>query len=318
MTSPVSPADVTGASHAIRRIVRSTPVLPVMGSEFGLSDGITVHLKLELLQHSGSFKARGASHFIATQPIADAGVVAASGGNHGAAVAWAAQRFGHAANIFVPTISAPAKVERLRSYGAIVHQVGQVYAESLAASLEWQAQTGATSIHAYDDPVVLAGAGTCAREFDFQIQDVWDRELDVMILACGGGGLAGGAASWLEDRFSVVTVETEGTRAHAAAKEAGQPTDVEISGLAADALGATRLGTLPWQALSAVNAEPVTVTDEELASAKRQLWHQFRIVTEPSAAAPLAAITSGRWTPDETTRHVGLVICGANTTLDGE
>ena len=160
---PVTPEQIQSAATAIRQHIRHTPVLEVSGVDVGLECSLS--LKLEYLQRSGTFKGRGAAHFLATQPIASSGIVAASGGNHGAAVAWAAQRFGHEANIFVPTISAPAKVERLRSYGAIVHQIGDVYAEAFAASQEFQAATGATSIHAYDDPIVMAGAGTCAMAF---------------------------------------------------------------------------------------------------------------------------------------------------------
>ncbi len=236
-------------------------------------------------------------------------MVAASGGNHGVAVAWAAQRAGFTANIFVPTISAPAKVARLRTYGAIVHQVGDVYGESLDASRAFQSESGATSIHAYDDPVVMAGAGTCGLEFDEQAPG-----LDTIFIACGGGGLAGGVASWFGTRTQIVVCETEGTAAYAKAREAGLPVDVDVSGLAADALGATRIGDAPWEALSSVDAASILVTDEELAAAKNRLWDQLRIVVEPSAATPLAALLSGRW-PVPAGGRVGLILCGANTAI---
>ena len=283
--------------------------MELSGPDLGFDDGVTFVFKLEYLQHSGSFKARGATHFVGTQPIADAGVVAASGGNHGAAVAWAARRFGHVANIFVPTISSPAKVERLRTYGAVVHQVGAVYAESLQAAEAFQADTGATSVHAYNHPVVLAGAGTTALEFEAQAGP-----LDAVLIACGGGGLAGGMACWLGDRTEMVVCETDGTRAYAAAKAQGRPVPVEVSGLAADALGATEIGEMAWRALSGVGAKSVTVTDDELADAKARLWDDFRIVVEPSAATPMAALWSGRWNPEQGQR-IGVLLCGANTPL---
>lgn len=240
-------------------------------------------------------------------PIGEAGVVAASGGNHGAAVAWAARRAGHRATIFVPTISSPAKVDRLRSYGADVRQVGAVYAESLEASREFEESTGATSIHAYDHPVVLAGAATTGSEFVEQVPDV-----DTIFVACGGGGLAGGIARAVGESVSVVVCETETTNAYAAAVSAGRPVDVEVSGLATDALGATRIGTLPWQALSMVDASSALVSDGELQEAQDYLWEEFRMVVEPSAAAPMAALRSGR-VEIAPGSHVGILLCGANT-----
>jgi threonine dehydratase len=264
-------------------------------------------LKLEMLQYSGTFKARGASNYIASMPISDAGVVAASGGNHGAAVAWAAGRAGHRATIFVPTISAPAKVERLRSYGADVHQVGAVYAESLEASMVFQEQSGATSIHAYNHPIVMAGAGTTGSEFVEQAAG-----LDTILVACGGGGLAGGIASAVDDSVRVVVCETDTTNAYAAAVDAGEPVDVEVSGLAADALGATSIGELPWRALFGVSAPSVTVTDDELAEAQDHLWNEFRIIVEPSAATTIAVLRSGKYLPAPGER-VGILLCGANT-----
>jgi threonine dehydratase len=302
----VTPEQIESAADTIAAHVRHTPVLEVSGSEFDID--ATVALKLEHHQFSGTFKARGASHFMATKEIGPAGVVAASGGNHGAAVAWAAREFGHPAHIFVPTISAPAKVERLRSYGASVHQIGSVYAEALAAAEAFQTETGATPIHAYNDPVVVTGAGTCGFEFDRQSPG-----LDAVLVACGGGGLAGGLAAWFGTRTEIVVCETTGTMSYAAACEKGEPVDVEVSGIAADALGATRIGTVPWELLSGIGATALVVSDEELHEAQRRLWDQFRIVVEPSAAAPLAGLLSGRWTPPST--RIGLVICGANTAI---
>lgn len=309
MTGPsVTPDHIEAAAGVIAPFVRRTPVLTVPGSEIGVD--ATLVLKLEFLQHSGSFKARGATHFMATQEIAENGIVAASGGNHGAAVAWAAQRFGHPAHIFVPTTAGPAKVARLNDYGADVHQVGEVYGEALAAGNEFLALHGGSSIHAYDDPIVMAGAGTCAREFELEQPD-----LDAVVVACGGGGLSGSTAAWYGDRTEIVVVETNGTATYAAALAHGSPVDVEVSGIAADALGATRLGSHPWDALHRVGATSVIVSDDDVVAARRHLWRWLRIVVEPAAAAPVAALMAGAWRP---AKHatVGIVVCGANTTLD--
>jgi threonine dehydratase len=299
--------EIKRAADRIQPIVRRTPVLGVDGAQLDCRGRLS--LKLELLQFSGSFKARGASNFMLANPIGSAGVVAASGGNHGAAVAWAAQRFGHKANIFVPVIAAAAKVERLRSYGATIHQVGAVYADALAASRQLEADTGATAIHAYEDGAVMAGAGTVGLELEHQAGP-----LDSILVACGGGGLVGGIAAWLGPRARVVVCETEGTQTFAKALAAGRPVPVEVTGLAADALGASQLGTLAWRCLAEADALSVVVSDAEVAMARAELWNRFRILTEPAAAVPVAALLSGRYRPaaDE---HVGVVICGANTDL---
>lgn len=309
MTGPsVTPDHIDAAAGAIAPFVRRTPVLKVPGSEIGVDAQLV--LKLEFLQHSGSFKARGATHFMATQQIAENGIVAASGGNHGAAVAWAAQRFGHPAHIFVPTTANPAKVARLNDYGAEVHQVGAVYGEALAASHEFLSRHHASSIHAYDDPIVIAGAGTCARELDLEVPG-----LDAVVVACGGGGLSGSTAAWYGDRTEIVVIETSGTATYAAALAHGAPTDIEVSGIAADALGATRLGSHPWDALHRVGATSVVVSDADVVAARLQLWRWLRIVVEPAAAAPVAALVTGAWRPTPGS-SVGIVLCGANTTLD--
>jgi len=308
----LTPELIDEAARRIYSMVRSTPVLTVDGKQLDAAG--TVSLKLELLQHSGSFKARGASNFLAAAVISAAGVVAASGGNHGAAVAWAARELGHQATIFVPTISAPVKVERLRSYGAEVHQVGSVYAESLAASVEFVAETGATAVHAYESDLVMAGAGTTGREFETQVVAAGQRPLDTVLVACGGGGLVGGVAAWLGERAKVVACETTGTASYAAAVAADQPVEVEISGIAADALGASKIGERAWQQLSKVGAASVVVEDSAVVAAKALLWDRFRIVAEPSAAVPVAALISGDYTPNPD-EHVGVIVCGANTAL---
>jgi len=297
---------------AKRSDVRTTPIVEIPAA--ALVDlpqwaNTSLVLKLEHLQHSGSFKARGAAHFMATQTIRADGVVAASGGNHGAAVAWAASEFGHTANIFVPTIASPAKVGVLRRFGATVHHQGTVFSEAHAASMEWAKSHDATTIHPYNDPVVMAGAGTASREFERQAG-----LLDAVLVACGGGGLAGSAASWFGTRVEVVACETAGTATYAAAVAAGEPVDVEVSGLAADALGATKLGQNPWDTLHAVGAPSVVVTDEQLADAQQRLWDRLRLVIEPSAAAPIAALIAGDWEPRaRLAGRVGVILCGGNT-----
>jgi len=305
---PVGPEEITRAAELIRPHVRSTPVIEVTGHEIGVD--ATLVLKLEYLQHSGSFKARGATHYVCSRPIADGGIIAASGGNHGAAVAWAAHRFGHAAHIFVPTTATPTKVDRLRQYGAVVHEVGDRYGDALAASREYLAAHDATSIHAYDDPWVMAGAGTCARELDLAAPG-----LDAVMLACGGGGLSGGAAAWFGDRAEIVAVETFGTRTYADADAAGAPVDVTVTGIAADALGATRIGRTPFRSLQSVAATSVLVDDEAVLAAREHLWNWLRVVVEPAAAAPVAALMTGAWAPRTAGDRVGVVLCGANTTL---
>ena len=297
------------AAEVLADLVRRTPTIEVAGAEIGLD--ATLVLKLEFLQHSGSFKARGAGHFVATQTIAPSGLVAASGGNHGAAVAWAARRFGHAANIFVPTTSTPAKVAKLRQFGATVHEVGSVYRDALEASRRYVEANHATTIHAYDDPVVMAGAGTCARELDQQAPG-----LDAVLLACGGGGLSGGTAAWYQDRAEIVAVETPGTATFAAARAAGAPVDVDVSGVVADALGATRVGATPFRSLQVADATSVVVDDADVVAARHHLWNWLRVVVEPAAAAPLAALMTGAWRPRSPGDRVGVVLCGANTTLE--
>jgi threonine dehydratase len=243
---------------------------------------------------------------IAEDRVGEGGVVAASGGNHGAAVAWAANELGIPANIFVPTISASTKVERLRAYGAMVHQVGDVYAESLAASWEFAAEHGGLEIHAYEDPLVVAGAGTCALEMEHDAGP-----LDVVFVSCGGGGLAAGTAAWLGDRTELVICETETTNAFAASKRAGHRVEVEVSGVAGDALGATSIGVLAWHILGEVRTTAMTVTDEETIAAREWMWDRFRLLIEHSAAVAVAAFRTGRF--DIAGRRAGIIVCGANT-----
>lgn len=300
--------EIAAAAVAIRPHVRHTPVIEIPGETLDID--ATLVFKLEYLQVTGAFKARGAVHFVATQPISPSGIVAASGGNHGAAVAYAAQRFGHEAHIFVPLTANPAKVERLVQLGAHVHRVGRTYPEAREASYEHLTENEATTIEAFDDPVVMAGAATVAREFEADAVGEDGHGLDAMLCAVGGGGLAGGASAWCGDRIQIVGCETVGTASFAASLDAGEPTPVPISGVAADHLGA-QIGAVPWAALTAAGAHSVVVTDEEVLEAQSRLWRLLRVMVEPGVAAPFAALLTHRWVPEPGAR-IGVVLCGAN------
>ena len=305
MPAAVDRGDVLAAARRIGGAIRQTPVLAVDPTELGTPG--RCWLKLELVQHSGSFKARGALNAVLQGPVPDGGVLGASGGNHGAAVAWAARRLGHRATIFVPEVVGPAKVARLRAYGAVVEVVPGVYADALAAAQRFGRGDAALSVHAYDDPAVVAGAGTVGVELEQQVP-----ELDTVVVACGGGGLSGGLAVWFEDRVRLVVVETPGTATFAAARAAGRPVDVAVSGLAADALGATRLGAIGWDVLRTVDAGSAIVADADVRSAQRLLWDRYRLITEPAGAAAVAALTTGAYRPEPGER-VAVILCGANT-----
>jgi threonine dehydratase len=233
-------------------------------------------------------------------------VIAASGGNHGAAVAFAARASGVPAEIFVPTIASPAKVARLRDYGATVVQTGDAYAEARAAAAARQAETGALWIDAYDAPATVAGQGTVAAEFERQAPG-----LDTLLVAVGGGGLIGGIAAWTLGGVRIVGVETEGCPTLHAALAAGRPTDVAVSGLAADSLGAKRIGDIAFAAVSAVGATSVLVPDAAVRAAQRTLWDVARVVAEPGGATALAALIAGAYRPAAGER-VGVLVCGGN------
>jgi threonine dehydratase len=305
MPLPVTRADVDAAWEAIRPHVRRTPVIAVAAEELGLS-GPPVSFKLEFLQHTGSFKARGAMLNLLTRDVPPAGVAAASGGNHGAAVAWAAGRAGVPAHIFVPRISSPAKIARIESYGATLHVGGEAYAEALAACTAHEAATGAIGIHAYDAKETLAGQGTVAREF------AEDAAVDTILVATGGGGLIGGMAAWAEGTPRIVSVEPETSACLAAALAAGEPVDVPVSGIATDSLGARRVGALPFALAQAHVAAALTVPDDAIRAARAWLWESMRIVTEPGGATALAGLLSGAYRPAPGER-VGVLLCGANT-----
>ena len=291
----------------IRPYIRRTPTVEVDGADFGL-DGVTLVLKLELLQHSGSFKARGAFTNLLLRAVPAAGVVAASGGNHGAAVAFAAMRLGQPARIFVPTVASPAKLERIRGYGADLVITGDRYADALAASEEWAAQSGALPVHAYEQVETLLGQGTVGLEFEEQ-----DPAIDSVLVAVGGGGLIGGIAAWYGGRTKVVGVEPELAPTRHRALAAGHPVDAPAGGIAADSLAPRRVGELMFPIAQAYVSGVVLVPDEAIAAAQAALWKVLRVVAEPGGAAARAAIVSGRYRARRGER-VGVLVCGANTT----
>jgi threonine dehydratase len=293
---------ISAAASRIYTYVRHTPVLRAV-----IGNHSPVALKLELLQHAGSFKPRGAFNRLLSADRPAGGVIAASGGNHGAAVAYAAQSLGLSAEIFVPAATPAAKVARIASYGARVVQGGDTYAEALVASRQRQAETGALEIHAYDHADVLAGQGTVGREFEHDAPD-----LTHILVAAGGGGLIGGVAAWYAGSAAVVSVEPEGCPALHDALRAGKPIDAPVGGLAADSLGARRVGTLMFPIAQRFVAQAVLVPDDAILAAQRLLWDQFRLVAEPGGATALAALLSARFVPPPNAR-VGIVVCGANT-----
>jgi threonine dehydratase len=287
--------------------VRRTPVLAVDPADLGVGGAVSpLALKLDLLQPTGSFKVRGATALLTAADVPAAGVVAASGGNFGLAIAYAAGRLGHRASVFVPDSSPPEKIVPLRRLGAEVHVVAGYYADALAAADAHVEATGALRAHAYDQREVVAGQGTAALELTEDVPD-----LDTIVVACGGGGLLAGVAGWVGADLRVVAVETAGTATFDAARRAGHPVDVEVGGLAASALGARRLGDHAWAARHLVD-QGIVVTDDEVVEAQRRLWEACRLVTEPGGATALAALTSGRLEVDAGAR-VGVLVCGANT-----
>jgi threonine dehydratase len=268
-----------------------------------------VFFKLECLQHTGSFKPRGAFNCILSSTVPAVGVIAASGGNHGAAVAYAAHKLSHKAEIFVPVITPPNKVNRLRQYGATINVTGNNYSEALAASRERARETGAVPIHAYDDLHVLAGQGTMAMEFEEQV-----RGLDSVLIAVGGGGLIGGAAAWYQDRIRVIAVEPERAPTLHNALAAGHVVEVETGGIAADSLGARRAGELMFPIAQKFVPQSLLVTDDQIVNAQKLLWQNLRLIAEPGGATALAALISGAYKPHAGER-VGVVLCGSNAEL---
>jgi threonine dehydratase len=298
--------EVEAAWQLIRPHIRRTPVLELPAGTLGVRAPLA--LKLESLQVSGSFKGRGAFHKLLASKVPAAGIVAASGGNHGVAAAFAAHALGHKAEIFVPTIASPAKVAGLKRHHAVVHQVGAVYAEARAAAERRAAETGALVVQAYEDPEVFVGAGSVALEFAEQAP------FDTLLVAVGGGGLIAGCAAAIGDKVRIVAVETEGTPTLHEARRAGRPVDVKISGIAADALGASRIGTPNFEVAQKLVRESVLVSDDAVREAQRALWNELRVAAEPAGATGLAALKSGAYRGAAGER-VATLVCGANTEL---
>jgi threonine dehydratase len=296
--------DVLAARDRIAGRVRRTPVLEPGPGAFGL--GVPVVLKLELLQHTGSFKPRGAFNRMLAAEVPPSGVIAASGGNFGLAVAYAARELGHAAEVFVPETSPPVKAERIRAQGAEVRLIPGYYADALEACERRAAETGALFMHAYDQPEVVAGQGTIGAELAEQVPDA-----DAVLVAVGGGGLIGGIAAWYASDVRVVGVEPDACPTLTHALAAGDPVDAPVGGVAADSLGPKRAGAIATEIAKKDVGRVVLVRDEAIVEAQRRLWNEARLIVEPGGAAALAALLSGGYRPDPGERVVVLV-CGAN------
>jgi threonine dehydratase len=307
VTTSIDRETITAVERIIRPHIRRTPILEAHGADFGL-DSASLTFKLELLQHAGSFKARGAFANLLTRKIPPAGVVAASGGNHGVAVAFAAMKLGIPARIFVPSVASAEKIERIRASGAQLQITGDRYADALAASERWLAESGALPIHAYDQPETLLGQGSVGLEFEEQFP-----AMDTLLVAVGGGGLVGGISAWYSGRVKLIGVEPETAPTLTAALRAGKPVDAPAGGIAADSLAPKRVGQLMFPIAQRYLSDVVLVPDSAIQHAQETLWRVLRLATEPGGAAAFASLLSGRYRPAPTER-VGILVCGGNTT----
>jgi threonine dehydratase/glutamate/tyrosine decarboxylase-like PLP-dependent enzyme len=308
-TPRVDRETIAGTEASIRPFVRRTPTLAIDGADFGLGS-CSIVFKLELLQHAGSFKARGAFANMLLRRVPPAGVVAASGGNHGVAVAYAARRLEKPARIFLPSVASPAKIERIREYGAELVVTGERYADALAECQSWAERSGALQIHAFDQVETMLGQGTVGLELEEQAA-----QLDTLLVAVGGGGLLGGIAAWYAGRVRLIGVEPEEAPTLTSALAAGRPVDAVAGGIAADSLAPKRVGELMFPLAQRHVDRVVLVSDEEIQAAQRVLWDRLRIVTEPGGAAAFAALLARRYQPGPAER-VGVLLCGGNTTID--
>lgn len=304
-------ADIEAAASRIRErapnFLRETPLWKLEGSALGVSvKGVEIWLKLEHLQTSGSFKARGMMNRLLANDIPASGVIVASGGNAGIATAAAAQALGVHCEVFLPMVSSEAKRARLRALGAQVVVGGEAYADALAACLERQRATGALLTHAYDQPEVVAGAGTLGREIERQ-----GGLPDAVLVSVGGGGLIGGLAAWFEQRARVVALEPERAPTLFRAQQAGEPVDVDVGGIAADSLGARRIGNIAWDITQRHVRDALLLSDDAIRAAQSWLWKELKLAVEPAAALPLAALQCGAYVPREGEK-VCLIVCGAN------
>ena len=304
----VGPEDIRAASMRVAPHIRRTPVLDAGRGTFGGT--AQVNLKLEFLQHAGSFKARGAFNNLLSQTVPAAGVAAASGGNHGIAVAHAARALGHAASIFVPEISSPAKIAAIKARGADLVVGGQRFADAQAACEAFVAKSGALAIHPYDSWITIAGQGSLGLEWQDQAPD-----LDTVLVAVGGGGLIAGIAAWFGRRVRVVGVEPEGSQCLAAALAAGEPVDVGVDSVAADSLGARNCGPKVFEVARTLVDHVALVPDAAIIEAQRLLWRNYRMAIEPGGATALAALLAGSYVPAADER-VGVLVCGANVALE--
>jgi threonine dehydratase len=303
----ISAQQIRSTYSLIRSHIRRTPTLAVDAADFGI-DARHLTLKLESLQHAGSFKVRGAFTHLLTRNIPKVGVVAASGGNHGVAVAYAAKRCKVPAKIFVPTVAASTKIEQITDCGADLVVAGERYADALAASQAWATQTGALPIHAFDQEETLRGQGTVGLELEEQ-----DGDVTTLLVAVGGGGLIAGISAWYEGRVKIVGVEPELAPTLTRALEAGHPVDAEAGGVAADSLAPRRVGELVFPIVRRLVSATVLVSDDAIRDAQRRLWSTLRVVAEPGGAAALAALLSHRYVPAANER-VAVLICGGNST----
>lgn len=304
MTFPVTRETIDTAAHRIAPYIRRTPLMKLNDHAFGLD--CTITFKLEFLQHAGSFKSRGAFNTLIKTAKPNRIVTAASGGNHGAAVAFAARALGLQAKIFVPEISAPIKVATIRNFGADAVVGGAIFDDAYAACLDYQKKSDALLVHPFDAIETLEGQGTIGKE--------WEEDgalPDTVLIACGGGGLVGGIASWWHGRVKIIGVEPEGSRCLHAALEAGAPVPVDVKSLAADSLGARTVGRLAFDIAKDAVDHVALVDDEAIRHAQQILWRDFRIMSEPGGAAALAALLSGVYKPKKG-EHIGVLLCGAN------
>lgn len=299
-------AEINAAAARIAPYVLVTPVLQTHA--FGLD--YPVELKLEQLQHTGTFKARGAFNSLLSAKVPDAGIVAASGGNHGAAVAYAAHKLGHRARIYVPELAGPSKINLIKRLNADLVVVKGAYANALEQAQHWEAKTGAMQIHAYDAHGTVAGQGTCLREWEEQGLDA-----DTVLIAVGGGGLIAGSLGWLGTRRKIIAVEPEHAPTLAHALVHGAEAEVNVSGIAANALGARKIGRICYDLVQASNTQSVLVKDAAIAAAQAALWQERRLLVEPAGAAALAALTSGAYVP-AAGEKIAVLICGANPAPD--
>lgn len=304
----VTPDMIAAARARVSPFVRRTPIISTRPGELGLTHGVA--LKLELLQYTGSFKIRGAFNKILTAAaqhgVPEAGLVAASGGNHGAAVAYAARRLGHRAEIFVPATSPELKRHRIESFGATVHVIDGLYDDAQAAANAHQYESGALLVHPYEDVEVVAGQGTMAAELGDQLDSY-----DTLLVASGGGGFTAGQAAWVRNTRKVVSVEPVTSQCLHTAMAAGEIRDVTVSGLASDSLGARRLGAVAWSVVRHYVDQAVLVTDDDIRAAQRALWDELRLVAEPGGATALAALRCGAYVPERGERVV-VAVCGSN------